>query len=185
MPTRDLIEGLMLYAVFPTWLIAGFADYLCHRKTDIEYTSGRAESLLHAAQYLEILAAVALGLFLEITTLVLLLMILLVVAHTLTAFWDVSFTEHRRDISPLEQHIHGYLEMLPLFALCLVAILSWESFAPLLTGEFASFTIRSRAIPLPTWVVVIVLGGLSLSGLAIAEELWRTSKKGAEHAEIQ
>jgi hypothetical protein len=185
MQLADLLGGLLLYVVFPTWLVAGFADYLCHRKTDIEYTSGRAESLLHVAQYLQLVAAVALGLFLEITTLVLLLMILLVVAHTLTAFWDISFTEHRRDISPLEQHVHSWLEMLPIFALCLVAISSWEAFEPLLSGESASFTMRVRSMPLPTSVLAVVLGGLALSGLAIAEELWRTSKKGATHAEIE
>ena len=185
MPLRELIEGLLLYAVFPVWLAAGFADYVCHRRTDIEHTSGRTESLLHVAQYLQLVAAVALGLFLEVTTLVLLLMMLLVIAHTLTAFWDVSFTEHRRDISPIEQHVHSYLEILPLFALCLVAILSWDAFQPLLTGESATFTVHTRSMPLPIGVIAVVLGGLSLSGLAIAEEYWRTSRKGVMDANFE
>ncbi|MCP1436612.1 hypothetical protein J3D56_000048 [Erwinia persicina] len=31
---------VLLYFVLPVWLIAGFADYLCHRATNIETTAG-------------------------------------------------------------------------------------------------------------------------------------------------
>lgn len=35
-------ETLLLYFALPLWLLAGFADYLCHRASRIEVTSGFA-----------------------------------------------------------------------------------------------------------------------------------------------
>lgn len=35
---------LILYFVLPVWFIAGFADAICHRATDIENTNGLKES---------------------------------------------------------------------------------------------------------------------------------------------
>jgi hypothetical protein len=32
------------------------------------------------------------------------------------ALADVSYTQRRRFISPLEQHVHGYMEVLPVVA---------------------------------------------------------------------
>ena len=30
---------LLLYFVMPLWLLAGFADWLCHRRSDIAHTA--------------------------------------------------------------------------------------------------------------------------------------------------
>jgi hypothetical protein len=35
-------QAVLMYFVLPVWLAAGFADYLCHRATCIETTSGIA-----------------------------------------------------------------------------------------------------------------------------------------------
>jgi hypothetical protein len=42
--------AILMYFVLPVWLVAGFADYLCHRASAIESTSGWKESLLHLLQ---------------------------------------------------------------------------------------------------------------------------------------
>ena len=40
-----------MYVVLPLWLAAGFADYICHRASHIERTSGWKESMLHLVQF--------------------------------------------------------------------------------------------------------------------------------------
>jgi hypothetical protein len=45
MTTAELSQGVLTYFVLPLWLVAGFADYLCHRASHIEQTSGAKESL--------------------------------------------------------------------------------------------------------------------------------------------
>ena len=40
----DVAVNVLMYFVLPLWLIAGFADYLCHRAAQIEKTSGADRS---------------------------------------------------------------------------------------------------------------------------------------------
>jgi len=42
-----------MYIVLPFWLAAGLADYLCHRASHIENTSGWKQSVLHPLQFSE------------------------------------------------------------------------------------------------------------------------------------
>ena len=44
MGADEVLRGMLMYFVMPLWLAAGFADYLCHRATHIERTSGWKES---------------------------------------------------------------------------------------------------------------------------------------------
>lgn len=44
MPSSDPQMFLLLWFVLPVWLIAGFADWLCHRATHIETTAGIKET---------------------------------------------------------------------------------------------------------------------------------------------
>ena len=55
----ELLQTFLLWGVYPAWLLAGAGDYLCHRRTDIEHTSGAKESWLHLAQFLTLLIALA------------------------------------------------------------------------------------------------------------------------------
>jgi hypothetical protein len=165
------LGGLLLYALFPLWLVAGIADYLCHRRTAIEHTSGARENTLHVVQALEVGLALFAGLFLEINALVLTLLILLVAAHSLTAYWDVAYTAPRRLISPFEQHVHSYLEIIPVAAVGIVAALHWEALAA------PSFALRFKVQPLPPLPVATVLGLIFvLQALPLAEESWRTRR---------
>jgi hypothetical protein len=44
-------QAILMYFILPIWLAAGFADYLCHRASSIDTTSGWKESLLHLLQF--------------------------------------------------------------------------------------------------------------------------------------
>jgi hypothetical protein len=168
----ELHQRLIWFAVgvlLPLWLAAGVLDYVCHRRSAIEQTSGFRESALHLLQAAELAVALAVGLTLEINALTLGVMIALVLAHSLTAYWDVSYTTSRRHISPLEQHIHGYLEWIPIIVVSLVVIVNWSEF------QAPAFEIRLKERPLSPlyiWsgVALIVL----VPGALLAEELLRT-----------
>jgi hypothetical protein len=175
----ELLVGLLQYGVFPLWVIAGFADYCCHRVTRIEQTTGRAESSLHAVQYLQIVAAVALTLFLEVTSLVLVLVIALALLHLATGYLDIAYTTGRRYISPVEQHVHSYMEMLPLGATALLMVLYWSPFAAIFNGDAGSWSVTRRQQALPTGAVASVAVGLALAGLAVAEEYWRCAHRNS------
>jgi hypothetical protein len=180
----ELVIGLLLYGVFPLWVVAGFADYCCHRVTRIEQTTGRAESSLHAVQYLQIVAGVALAVFFEVTTLVLVLVIALAVLHLATGYLDIAYTTNRRYIAPPEQHVHSYMEMLPLAATALLVILYWPPFAAIFGGEAASWTFVRRPQALPAGAVAAVGVGMAAAGLAIAEEYYRCTRPRIDRAAI-
>jgi hypothetical protein len=69
-------------------------------------------------------------------------------------------------VSPLEQHVHSYLEILSLVA------------AALLVGAFleepTAFARRDGSVRPPGPMVAIVAGAMFLAGVAIDEEFWRT-----------
>jgi hypothetical protein len=121
----------MLYFMLPLWIVPGFLDYLCHRKTKIETTSGTKESVIHALMMTEAGLPVVMGLLLEINTAVLLTMLLAFFAHWATAFWDVAYASDRREVKPNEQHVHSFLEVLPFCAVSFVLCLHWNQFAAL------------------------------------------------------
>jgi hypothetical protein len=184
MDTAELTIAVLMYFVLPVWLAAGFADYLCHRAANIATTSGAKESLLHLLQFAEMGVAVLAALFLEINALVLLIMFVCFLLHEATALWDVSYAVETREVTPIEQHIHSFLEMMPLMGLALIAILNWPQFLALfgLGAEEARFDIVLRQGP-PSWIYVVIMLGLVLvfEVLPYLEELVRglRANKGA------
>jgi hypothetical protein len=94
MQMAEVLRTLLMYFVLPLWLAAGFADYLCHRAAHIERTSGWKESLLHLLQFGEMALPILAALFLEINAGVILLMIVCLILHEATAYWD------RRQLNP-------------------------------------------------------------------------------------
>ena len=57
---------ILAYLVFPLWVAAGFADWACHRRTGIAFTSGLKENLLHWLMFAEIGVGLLAVAFLEI-----------------------------------------------------------------------------------------------------------------------
>lgn len=159
------IWNVLGFGVLPLWLAAGGADWWCHRRSLIERTSGPRESLLHLALFLEIALPVSLALWLEVNALLLAIMAAGVFAHMLTSWADTRFAQPRRHLSPIEQQVHSWLEMLPLFALVSVALLHASALAdPQWRPEP-----REQAVP-TVWRTAIV-AGFAL-GLGFILEEW-------------
>ena len=164
-----------MFLVVPAWLLAGFADYVCHRSSRIEATSGPKESMLHIAQFLEAGVPLLAVLFLEVDGYVILLMLVCLGLHQATAVWDVRYANATRVVGPAEQHIHGVLEMVPFFAVLIVGIMHWNAVLSLLDGSRLEFAPRLKQSPLPTWYLVSVLVAVALLAIVpYAEELLRT-----------
>lgn len=170
---------LLLYFVLPVWLIAGFADWICHRATNIETTTGLKETYIHILMFLEMGLPLLGALFLDVNALVIALMIVLFFCHEATALWDVSYAVTAREVKPIEQHIHSFLEMVPLMALLLVISRHWPQFQALfgVGDEPARFELILRPDPLPTGYIVFVLTAIFLlEMLPYLEEYWRGKK---------
>ena len=183
-----LVRNYLLYVVLPLWVVAGLADYLTHRRTQIEYTSGTKESALHALQLSEAGVPVMMGLVFDINALVILVMIAALALHEATALWDLSYTTGRRYISPFEQHVHSFLEVLPLMAVSFVTILYWNQFLALwgLGPEAARWELRLKPDPLPAGYLAALLGAVGVFiVLPFGEELWRCLRVARRRPERQ
>lgn len=175
--TDAAVRAFLMSFVVPLWMAAGVADWACHRVSDIEHTSGVKESLIHLAMLLEMGLPVLAALFLEITSPILALMVASFLLHEATALWDVSYAVRWREVTPFEQHVHSFLEMLPLMSLAFVGALHWKRVAPIFRGRprEADWGIRLKRPPLSARYVWGVLGAMAALELApYGEELWRT-----------
>jgi hypothetical protein len=172
----ELAQSMLMYFILPLWLAAGFADYLCHRAANIEATSGPKESLIHLLLFAEMGVPVLAAIFLDINALIIVVMIVCFLLHEATSIWDVSYAYATREVRPLEQHVHSFLEMLPLMGLLLVIVLHWPQFLALFGfgPESARFTIALKPDPLPVGYVATILALVVLFEIApYVEELVR------------
>ena len=172
----DVLRSVLMYFVLPLWLVAGFADYLCHRASHIATTSGPKESLIHLLMLTEIGIAVTAAMTFEINAAVIVLMIIVWAAHEATAVWDVTFAHHKREVTPIEQWVHGYLGVLPLLSLLMVVVLHWSQFLALfgLGTEAPRFDIVWKDPPLPWGYVLPIMSATVLfEVLPYVEELAR------------
>ena len=172
----DVLRSVLMYFVLPLWLVAGFADYLCHRASHIATTSGPKESLIHLLMLTEIGIAVTAAMTFEINAAVIVLMIIVWAAHEATAVWDVTFAHHKREVTPIEQWVHGYLGVLPLLSLLMVIVLHWSQFLALfrLGTEAPRFDIVWKDPPLPWgYVLPIISATVLFEVLPYVEELAR------------
>jgi len=122
---REVTRNVLKYFVMPVWLAAGVSDWRLHRATRIEQTTGLKESLMHLLMMAEAGAPIAAGMLLEIDPLILSAIIASFFLHEATAMWDVSYAVTAREVSPLEQHVHSFLEMTPLLAVTLITAMHW------------------------------------------------------------
>lgn len=175
----DPTTAMLLYFVLPIWFLAGFADWLCHRASRIDITAGPKESLIHLLMYAEIAGPLLACLFLDINALIILLMILAFLVHEATALWDVTYATRHRRVSPLEQHVHSFLEMVPLMAILLVLTNYWGQFLALWGSgtDDADFSLSWKDRPLPVpYLVIVLVAAFVVELLPYLEELWRGIK---------
>jgi hypothetical protein len=154
------IHILIGWFILPLWFAAGFADYLFHRRTHIEWNSGVRESVTHHLMLAEVGLPLIMAVFFRIDAGLILIFIVCFVAHEITGNFDIRFAEnHGRDVSPTEDQVHSVLEILPLTAALLV-ILPHFGQALALVGagsEHADFSIALKEPP--GWRQMLITAG--------------------------
>ena len=175
--------SLVLFCVVvPVWLLAGVADWLCHRATGIAHTSGTKESAIHLLMFAEVGLPLLALLFLEPDALVLGLLLAGFLLHEPTALWDVTYASSRRRVTPFEQHVHSFLEIMPLVVFLLAAVDRPGQLLALfgLGDESPRWAPALRAEPLPAaYLVGVLTAVVLLEILPYAEELWRCMRARA------
>jgi hypothetical protein len=174
---EDITRSFVMNVILPVWLGAGIADWVCHRRTRIERTTGPNESLMHLALLTEAAIPVLCGMFLEITSPVLALVIAAALLHDATALWDVSYAVTRREVTPIEQHVHSFLEMVPMAAIAFISVLHWPQLLALLglSNKRPDWRLRWKQRPLPwAYATAMLAAQIGLEWLPYLEELIRT-----------
>ncbi len=88
----------------------------------------------------------------------------------------MSYAVKHRYVSPIEQHVHSFLELTPLMAGAFVAVLHWPQFIALFGfgTDSPRFSIEWKSAALPIWyIATILIAALLLEFLPYLEELWR------------
>ncbi|MER9653610.1 diguanylate cyclase [Mesorhizobium sp. M0152] len=173
---------ILMYFVLPVWLAAGFADWLCHRASHIESTTGAKESLIHLLMFAEVGIPLLAAMFLDVNALVIAVMIVAFFVHEATAIWDVRYATTARTVAPVEQHVHSFLEMIPLMGLVSVVSLHWGQFLALFGAgpETARFEIVWKSQQLPvTYIACVMTVILLFELLPYVEEFVRGLRANA------
>jgi hypothetical protein len=169
----------MMSVIVPVWVAAGLLDYLEHRRTNIEKTSGPRESALHLMMLAEGAPLALAPLMLEVNAGVLALMYAALFAHQGTAMWDVDSTVAERLIPPGEQHVHAFLEGVPFSIAVLYTVVAWPQFLALLGlgNEQPRFEIRRKQPKAPLRDALLMTAAVTvLDVLPHIEEFWRCWK---------
>lgn len=131
----DATTRYLLYGLLPSWFVPGLADWAMHRRTRIEDTAGTKESLIHSLMMAEVGIPIAFTLRYEVNPLLLTVQLGGAAVHEATALWDVrTAVDSDREVRPVEQHIHSFLESLPFGALAALMCLHADQVASLLRG---------------------------------------------------
>ncbi|MEU8890434.1 diguanylate cyclase [Streptomyces sp. NPDC048442] len=174
----------LLYGVLPLWFVPAVADWMMHRRSDIEHTSGVRESAVHALMMTEAGVPVVAGLTAKVNPLVLSLMGGAAVAHGATALWDVSLATDKREVRPVEQHIHSFLEVLPLTAAAFTTCLHWDQVREALRGggRADDWKLVPKQRPLSAGYLGAIAAGVGLCVvLPYAEEMIRCVRARRDH----
>lgn len=167
----------LMFGVLPAWFVPAVLDWIRHRRTDIEHTAGTKESLIHLLMMAEVGAPILLVLFFEVNPLVLAVVAAAIAAHEATALWDVRTAEGSgRAVTPWEQHIHSFLESLPIMSASALGCLHWQQVRELLQGsrDRDAWRLTWKQNPLPTAYLAGI--GAAITGaiaLPYGEELLR------------
>lgn len=174
MSPQETARLLVMGAVIPLWIVAGLADWLCHRRTRIESTSGLAENIFHWVLIAEGGVALLAAALFEVNAAVLLVVFAAFLAHELTTYVELRYTAPRREIRPIEQMVHSFMELLPLVLLALLAVMHWEQVLALAGRAEPHFDLAPKGRPWPAgYLVGVAVAVLVLNLLPLAEETLR------------
>ncbi|MDQ0597788.1 hypothetical protein QF037_002133 [Streptomyces canus] len=131
----EVTTRYLLYGLLPSWFVPGLADWMMHRRTRIEDTAGTKESVIHALMMAEVGIPIAATLRYEVNPALLAVQLGGAAVHEATALWDVrTAVDSGREVRPIEQHIHSFLESLPFGALASLMCLHADQVKSLLRG---------------------------------------------------
>ena len=174
MSTVEATRAILMYVLVPLWIAAGLADWACHRATSIATTSGLRENLLHWLLMAEgglVLVTIALC---EVDAAVLLIAFAGFLAHEVTTYLELRYTVAKRQVRPVEQMVHSFMELLPLAILALLAAMQWDQVLALFDAGVPDFDLRAKQQPWPLpWLAGAGLAVLLLNVLPLAEETLR------------
>jgi hypothetical protein len=174
MSSKDVAEMILMFAVIPLWILAGFADWLCHRRTGIERTSGLPENIFHWLLIAEGGLALLSVVLLEVNAAVMLLVLAAFLAHEASTYLELRYTVPLRQVGPFEQMVHSYMEILPLVILALLATMRWDQVMALIDGGAPDLSLRSKLDPWPAeYLFALGLGVLVLNLMPLTEETVR------------
>lgn len=181
MSNAEAAQLILMYGLFPLWVAAGFADWWCHRASGIEASSGLRENGFHWLLLAQVGAALLGIALLEVTAAILLLVFAAFLAHEATTYVELRYTVALREVRPFEQMVHSFMELLPLAALALLAVMEWDQAVALFGDGMPDFGLRPKMQPWPTAYLLTGLAGVVLFGLLpLAEETlrcWRAARR--------
>lgn len=171
---------LLGFVILPLWIAAGLADYFCHRNTRIAETSGWRESLLHLVQLFLVGLPATMALFFHPNAGFFLPALLCILLHHITAYIDIRYANATRNVPPVEQMVHSLLEILPVAAVILLAVIGWPQLLALfhLGGESPRFGLEPR-LHNGAYVATILAAVFLFNLLPYGEELLRCLRRAA------
>jgi hypothetical protein len=101
--------------------------------------------------------------------------------HEATTIWDVSYATTARSVTPIEQHVHSFLEMIPLMAILCVVSIHWGQFLAVFGAgpESARFDLVLKSEPLPlAYLISVLVEILLFEFLPYVEEFLRACAPG-------
>jgi hypothetical protein len=171
---------MLAYVVLPLWVVCGFLDYLCHRRSRMAQATGPRESLIHWLMLAEVSVPLVLAVFFRINALVLAIMLACLAAHEVTGYYDLKLAMATRKVTIFEHQVHSLLEVLPLAAILLVMILHWPQTLALFGAgtEPAQWYIGRKQPPRWDEIIPPLSAFLALAILPYLEEVWRGWRRG-------
>ncbi len=152
--------ALLTLVVLPLWIVAGFVDWVFHRRSRIEHTSGTAENMFHLGLFAIVAAgATAVGL-LEVNALLIAILLAVFVLHQVLTWVELRFVITRRFVGPGEQMVHSFLELLPLTVAFILVIDATHTAAARLTEWTLQLREDARLPPLAACAAAVVLFNL-------------------------
>lgn len=170
-----------MYGLLPAWFIPSLLDWNQHRRSRIEVTSGTRESLIHLLMMAEVGLPLTMVLLCEVNPLVLSTIAASIAAHEATALWDVSTAEGSgREVTTFEQHVHSFLESMPIMAASALGCLRWRQVRELLEGARSrdAWRLRWKRNRLPGgYLAAVGAGVVAAIAVPYGEELYRCVTK--------
>jgi hypothetical protein len=95
-------------------------------------------------------------------------------AHEVTTYLELRYTVPRREVRPVEQMVHSFMELLPLVILALLAVMQWDQVLALFDAGAPDFGLRPKDVPWPLpYLVAAGVAVLAFNVLPMAEETVR------------